>query len=463
MDGVDHLVKLLAIVKSKGWDVALAADDVCGSRLSDVDNIAFRSYAEPLRSLRYSLEENKLCMAALNNIKARLAKKIRNLQKRCAPLVHQDGIERVPDEILAHIFEAGHQMSENSRFALRVSRVSRRFRQVSLQTPSLWTRISSLHPGDQTETFLLRSGGLDLQVKLSGDTISFDKLRSCLQLITPHSVRWSRLTLIMNPDYQEIMDEFGLTYFPRLRHIFHKYYPITKSAQWSMPLLSQYGGHYVPFPLRATSPSLCQLTCVELCFEDYDTFDMSFLAQTLQGMANLRCVPLEFGNDESGDVTLVERPQFTPKRHSFHIESLKVTLRNYVGDDFVESLFGVLAYLTASLVDVSLLTFGDPNNLLTHAEFPHGPTMRLQTRQPCSLVFVLRELPQNCPIICSVQFEMTTFDRESYCRRANLSICHCHTPLASMLKSRFFTRHKSMHASGPTDVTGIELMKLRDM
>ncbi|TDL14439.1 hypothetical protein BD410DRAFT_642568 [Rickenella mellea] len=106
----------------------------------------FQSYAEPLRSMRYSLEEAKLCMAALNAIRSRLTKNIRNLQKCCKPLVLADGIERIPDEILANIFEAGHQTSEHSEFALRVSHVSRRFRQVSLRTPSLWTRPSSQTP-----------------------------------------------------------------------------------------------------------------------------------------------------------------------------------------------------------------------------------------------------------------------------------------------------------------------------
>ncbi|TDL13735.1 hypothetical protein BD410DRAFT_903232 [Rickenella mellea] len=220
----------------------------------------------------------------------------------------------------------------------------------------------------------------------------------------------------MNPDHQEIMDEFGLTYFPRLRQIFHKYHSITKSSQWNMPLLSQYGGYCIPFPLGAPFPFLCQLTCVELCFEDYNSFDMSSLAQTLHGMANLRCVTLEFGNDEDGDVDVVEWPLSTPEPepHSFHVDSLKITLRDYVGDDFVDSLYGILTYLTASVVDVSLLSYGHPDDLLTHAEFPYGSTMRLRTRLPCSLGYVLEELLANCPIVCSVRFEMTPFDRETY-------------------------------------------------
>ncbi|TDL14231.1 hypothetical protein BD410DRAFT_903099 [Rickenella mellea] len=119
MDGVDHLVKLLATVNSNGWDAAFSEDVNYGGRLSDVENLTFKSYTEPLRSLRYSLEEAKLCMAALINVKARLTDKIRKLQKHCAPLVLQDGIERIPDEVLASIFEAGHQMSEHSKFALR--------------------------------------------------------------------------------------------------------------------------------------------------------------------------------------------------------------------------------------------------------------------------------------------------------------------------------------------------------
>ncbi|TDL14440.1 hypothetical protein BD410DRAFT_203780 [Rickenella mellea] len=111
MDGMDDLVKLLAIVKSHGLDGAFSDDSHYFGRLSDRENITFQSYQEPLRSMRCSLQEAKICMGALNNISAHLTKKIRCLQKRCKPFVLADGINRIPDEILANIFEAGHRIS----------------------------------------------------------------------------------------------------------------------------------------------------------------------------------------------------------------------------------------------------------------------------------------------------------------------------------------------------------------
>ncbi|TDL14948.1 hypothetical protein BD410DRAFT_154748 [Rickenella mellea] len=66
MDGVDHLLNLLAIVKSESLDVAFAED--ANYRGLQSENFTFRPYPEPLRSLRQSLEDSKLCMAALKGV-----------------------------------------------------------------------------------------------------------------------------------------------------------------------------------------------------------------------------------------------------------------------------------------------------------------------------------------------------------------------------------------------------------
>ncbi|TDL27992.1 hypothetical protein BD410DRAFT_338570 [Rickenella mellea] len=245
MEGVDHLLNLLAIVQSEGSYATFLEDVHYGGQQSK--NANFQNYPAPLRSLRQSLEDSNLCMKASDSIRTHLKRKIRHLQRRSASLVLEHGIKNMPDEILAHVFEAGHQMSEYSEFALRVSHVSHRFRQVSLQTHLLWTRLSSEHPDHQTETFISRSGQLNLQVTVStGWRNSVDNLRSSLRLIGPHSGRCSRLLLrTFAHHHLEMMDEVGLTHFPRLQYISQA---APMSLQWNMPLLSHFKGFEFPFP-----------------------------------------------------------------------------------------------------------------------------------------------------------------------------------------------------------------------
>ncbi|TDL14960.1 hypothetical protein BD410DRAFT_832888 [Rickenella mellea] len=319
--GLDHLEILIAIVKSDGLDEAFSEGINYGGQLSKVHNVRFQTYQEPLRSLRHSLEESKLCMAALDTIKARLAKKIRKIQRRSTPFVLEDGIQRIPDDILAHIFEAGHQMSAQSQFALRVSHVS-------LRTPLLWTRLSSEHPSDQTEAYLTRSGQMDLQVTLSDHP--GDEFRSSLQLMGTHSDRWSRLLLLMDPDDQEIIEEVGLAHFPRLRSIFHHGNVEPTGLQWAMPSLSQFEGYCSQFPLAVSFSFLLQLTSMEICFKDYASFDMTSLAHVLYNMSNLRNLSLEFQSCDAVDFDANLAPD-TPKPQSFHIDSLKVTFGGISG------------------------------------------------------------------------------------------------------------------------------------
>ncbi|TDL21191.1 hypothetical protein BD410DRAFT_804384 [Rickenella mellea] len=57
-----------------------------------------------------SLDEAKLCMAALNEVRIHLGRRIRLLHKAHTPLMLANGIDTLPDEILSQVFEAGHLM-----------------------------------------------------------------------------------------------------------------------------------------------------------------------------------------------------------------------------------------------------------------------------------------------------------------------------------------------------------------
>ncbi|TDL22462.1 hypothetical protein BD410DRAFT_788754 [Rickenella mellea] len=103
-------------------------------------------------------------MAALKYVQGHLGKRIRVLQKACMSSVMENGITTMPNEILTLVFERGHRMTSGCAFAKCVSHVSRRFRQTSLRTTLLWSRLSAAYADTQIQTFLERSGQVDLEV-----------------------------------------------------------------------------------------------------------------------------------------------------------------------------------------------------------------------------------------------------------------------------------------------------------
>jgi hypothetical protein len=145
---------------------------------------------------------------------------------------------------------------------------------------------------------------------------------------------------------------------------------------------------------------------MELRFELYDAFDMTSFAQVLYGASNLRNLSLEF----QGSPGLVDPmpPLEIPKQHSFHIESLKVIVGYSVADNMVESLYDILAYLTASLIDFSLLRYIDPGYMTFSLKFPYGSMIQLQIG-PCYLTDILDDLLGGRNILRSLQFKTSSF------------------------------------------------------
>ncbi|TDL20748.1 hypothetical protein BD410DRAFT_790395 [Rickenella mellea] len=289
MDYLEDVGNLLAIIRSRGWDAAFAEDVLYG--VSHSDQHRSRLYGEPLLSLRQVLEDSKRCMSMLSKITECLGRKIRRLEKRTIPLVLEDGIRRLPDELLANIFTLGH-LSTTSRdsdrspiggdYALRgVSHVSHRFREISLVTPILWSRLSVLYPDSKLQAFLSRSGQVDLEIDTYHPFIS--NFKEKLKTLSTYSHRWSRL-LIMDEETERFMQKLGLTKFPRLRHLYHEC-PITSTA-WQMPLLSHIecsSCHFGP-----GVPFLEQLTTFEVSFEHMDSVNLDEFAQVVHNMSNLR-------------------------------------------------------------------------------------------------------------------------------------------------------------------------------
>jgi hypothetical protein len=113
----------------------------------------------------------------------------------------------VPNEILSLILEHGYFGTKNglpdNSFRGLVRDISRRFREVALQTPSLWASVH-LSPSnvfdevDLLPTYLGRSKSYPLDIHLSCFWAP-DLTEQVMELMTPHSPRWKRLSItIMN-------------------------------------------------------------------------------------------------------------------------------------------------------------------------------------------------------------------------------------------------------------------------
>jgi hypothetical protein len=130
------------------------------------------------------------------------AKQLRNYSLELVPT------NRLPKEVLATIFQHGAEVNESCspcqsrpslpRFPDRVSQVCSSWRNLSINTPSLWTSIDWCGPSsiERVRLWLTRSRGSNLRVYMCYLCVSSHlQVDKFLDLICQHNSRWSHLTL----------------------------------------------------------------------------------------------------------------------------------------------------------------------------------------------------------------------------------------------------------------------------
>ncbi|TDL17481.1 hypothetical protein BD410DRAFT_794312 [Rickenella mellea] len=417
MDDLDHLLQLLRNVSERGGWCENPIGEIFRGWSNSSPNHNPHALSEPLLSMRQLLEDSKLCMKALNMVRQNLGRNIRALQKRCVPLTLEHGISRLPDELLTRIFEIGHESTTEFHFALHVSHLSHRFRQIALAIPLLWTRLSAEYGDEQTRIFISRTGShvLDIETTPCGrnrryhQAVPFAKVNSFLQMVAPLSSRWSHLTLF-DKKAEEIIRDIGLDDFPSLRYLGH-YYEISL-ASWKMPLLSDVCGYRSTIIPGVTY--LSQITHMDLTFDIWEIFDVSSLAPVLHGMPKLSHLSLELEDcRESGIISNLDTKK-APIRHSVSLQTLKITVKGFTKSATVQALYDILAPFTPSTLDITILTDYSRNHfaeglVLSGSDrtfFPYASTIRLCTHQPCDVIQTLSDLVTNCDILTSVQIEI---------------------------------------------------------
>ncbi|KZW01756.1 hypothetical protein EXIGLDRAFT_690990 [Exidia glandulosa HHB12029] len=105
----------------------------------------------------------------------------------------------LPGDIVTEIFDC---ISVNrSGNAIRLSHINRRWRNLALSTPSLWTNLNSLYEPDAAHVFAARAAQLPLNVSIMyGPELpsyhrSFDKFSAFVAVAANYAHRWSRIHL----------------------------------------------------------------------------------------------------------------------------------------------------------------------------------------------------------------------------------------------------------------------------
>lgn len=160
-------------------------------------NLGYCPDVEPrARSTLRELENVKAMLAGLS---ASLEEKITDIKEHIHHFVLGKGLASIPDELLSNILE--HAEGSQRRTALKenLSLVYRRFRRLVLNTPRLWSHISSSYEMRYVRTCLERSKSVGLSIDLlinnKGD---LDRGLSFLAEVIPHSSRWEDLNVLFS-------------------------------------------------------------------------------------------------------------------------------------------------------------------------------------------------------------------------------------------------------------------------
>ncbi|TDL19272.1 hypothetical protein BD410DRAFT_900311 [Rickenella mellea] len=397
MDGLHALLKLLNRVNARGWTDALSdASGDNGQHKTSVEN--YPQYSEPLLTLRKEMEHARLCLRAVDDIRRHLKQRLRALRRVGMPLVLEDGIKRLPDNVLAVIFYHRMRMPRDAVFpSIQISHVSHRFRRIALRTPSLWTTVDDYDGESQIREFVARSGRLDLEVKVCG-VMYCSNTESFLKVLKDTSHRWSSFN-IPDVETKSFMTGLGITDFPRLKHLTYTC-PIDLSA-FAMPKLSRLEALGLP----ARSRFLAQLSYVQLDLWT-DAVGIGDLTNALHGMTNVMDLSLTLEDCVVTNESLPLDSTAFPKPHSVHINRLAISI---IGEkrQYSALLFDALVHFTPSLFELSINSERLDKFLYTsrHWFFPYSPAIKLHISTGVDVIGILHELVKGCDIIRTVHFD----------------------------------------------------------
>ncbi|KAI6127102.1 hypothetical protein F5141DRAFT_1210419 [Pisolithus sp. B1] len=335
-------------------------------------------------------EDERKLVQQLSDIRAAASAQ----RKRLDELIRTRGplIERLPVEILLtilHFALLGPDPSQKETLAC----VSRRWRDVILDQPSFWSRISiySRQSLDRAREHLEKSREAPLDIIIHGWLFdSYDTIREGLDLLVPHANRWHSLSVhswtdMPRPVLQFILDHIDAIEFPSLRCVklsMSAYTCFTLLPPTNTPILEHSGfGNNHPslhsMPGTSLSKHIPVLTLISLSLSG----DM--LPCPLQP-DSVHFPVLETLTISTGDTATLFRAIVTPKLKFLH----------YITSRSVSRLSAVFGSLRDKFSSVSQLTFSIGTSGLDGLDasafckaFPHVRHAKFCRSSPLSTFF----------------------------------------------------------------------------
>ncbi|TDL19626.1 hypothetical protein BD410DRAFT_792007 [Rickenella mellea] len=346
------------------------------------------AHKETLRRLRKSLEK---CLYAEE--KARHSS---------SPLKAGTDVNSLPFEVISRIFLLSSSVDRDATTLLHInnshpkslSHVSRRFRDIALQTPCLWNTVAAGQPLKETQTYLERSQSSPLIV------ISDDQSRSSLPIfmaaVLPHAHRWAELYITVYPTIflncvplAELCGDIQLPMLTVLQHHSFVSRPDDEewedlfSCGWTMPQLASYTAfNVVPkfYNQCVGHVKHCEWHWENSALSDDDEIavDLWNLLINLKAMSNIRNLSLQFRHvspiDDFDDFGVFELP---------FVESFTLALE---GGPEVEEKMKVLFHSLKlpNVIELSLelrLECCRTNGLPFDLDMPDGPVYFSNLRQ----------------------------------------------------------------------------------
>lgn len=277
--------------------------------------------------------------SALKSLLDATTQEIRTLHRRAKtmPKILARGIETLPNELLARIFELSdsHKRDEAAEPAhiFRLGQVCRRFRQLVLGLPGLWAEVSTEQNPLIRVACLERSRptGISVDLEWWGDEFDLEEeseeYSSCLRSFMSHKARWRSFNYhnsseqekaAFHPQIQEAIFDLHL---PLLERLFVEYESrdvgISENAHfyasWSIPRLRSFeSNNYIPPPdLLGSTLTSCDISIFQGFSTDEGACEISSLLQFLGSAPSLQELSLYFLDvslTSTENITSVELP-----------------------------------------------------------------------------------------------------------------------------------------------------------
>ncbi|TDL30117.1 hypothetical protein BD410DRAFT_780657 [Rickenella mellea] len=253
--------------------------------------------------------------------------KISFLQRSCNTLALRRGLRHLPDEILAQIFETGYTTDlQGNRFAITISHVNRRFRNVSLRLPRLWSTITNYQRVSELKVFLTRSKDMGIIIKLLPDGHPLMPAKKFIGIVVRHSQRWIEFDHGFDEEVE--MDATLSRYkldLPKLRKLTNNSgYLAPTLPKWNMPSLAEYEGD--------ASPGLSATNMVSCTLDLWDNNGLYDLLSFISDNPTLRSLSLVF----HGFIPYMGGSQVDAKATLSSLDTFSVHFDGgcYIDDDF---------------------------------------------------------------------------------------------------------------------------------